>query len=219
LPRLLCSVSTPTQRQQLLLQVGSSKLLDKPQTPGSIRQVLGAKGYDDGGVGDLRLSIDLEDYVLRRMRGETAYFTALKNDLIPRIKEGNYKMLPRKEQKIELAKMLFHEEGDEEIVQDAYKSVEIYNERVAELDEETKKKCVYLLRTAKTALHWAIVLREPACISLCLAKVCERYLHLYGKEGAEDALRCGLKAIEICCEEWYDIDDMSIEVSLQRIDG
>ena len=79
--------------------------MDKPQTPGSIRKVLSAEGYDDGGVGDLRLAIDLEDYVLRRKRGENAYFQALKTDLIPRIKEGNWKRLSRKEQKIELAKM------------------------------------------------------------------------------------------------------------------
>lgn len=186
--------------------------MDKPHTPGSIRKVLGADGYDDGGVADLRLAIDLEDFVLRRKRGENAYFQALKNDLIPRIKEGNYKFLSRKEQKVELAKLLFHEEGDEEIIQDPYKSIEVYNERVEELDAENKKKYTELLRTAKSALYGSIVLKEPACIALCLSKVCERYLQLYGKEGAEDAVRCGKKGIEICTEAWYDIDDVKLEV-------
>ena len=186
--------------------------MDKPQTPGSIRKVLGADGYDDGGVGDLRLAIDLEDYVLRRKRGENAYFQALKNDLIPRIKEGNWKRMSRKEQKIELAKMLFHEEGDEEIIQDPYKSVEVYSERVEELDTATKNKFSTLLRSAKYALQCTLVLREPACVALCLSKVCERYLQLLGKEGAEDAVRCGKKAIAICLEDFYDIDDVAIEV-------
>ena len=188
--------------------------MDKPQTPGSIRKVLSAEGYDDGGVGDLRLAIDLEDYVLRRKRGENAYFQALKTDLIPRIKEGNWKRLSRKEQKIELAKMLFHEEGDEEIIQDPYKSVEVYSERVEELDANTKKKYMSLLRSAKYALECAIVLREPACVALCLSKVCERYLQVFGKEGAEDAVRCGKKAIAICLEDYYDIDDVAVEVCI-----
>uniref|UniRef100_A0A7S3PC96 Uncharacterized protein n=1 Tax=Amphora coffeiformis TaxID=265554 RepID=A0A7S3PC96_9STRA len=194
-------------------EIGSLKLLDKPQTPGSIRKVLGADGYDDGGVGDLRLAIDLEDYVLRRKRGENEYFRSLKMDLIPRIKEGNWKRLSRKEQKIELAKMLFHEEGDEEIIQgDPYKSVEVYSERAEELDADTKKKYLSLLRAAKYALECAIVLREPACVALCLSKVCERYLQVFGKEGAEDAIRCGKKAIAICLEDYYDIDDVAVEV-------
>ena len=191
--------------------------MDKPQTPGSIRKVLGEDGYDDGGVGDLRLAIDLEDYVLRRKRGENAYFQALKNDLIPRIKEGNWKRMTRKEQKIELAKMLFHEEGDEEIIQDPYKSVEVYSERVEELDTATKNKFTTLLRSAKYALQCALVLREPACVALCLSKVCERYLQLYGKEGAEDAVRCGKKAIAICLEDFYDIDDVAIEVGSDEL--
>ena len=191
--------------------------MDKPQTPGSIRKVLGADGYDDGGVGDLRLAIDLEDYVQRRKRGELQYFQALKDDLVPRIKDGNWKRMARKEQKIELAKMLFHEEGDEEIIQDPMKAVEIYTERVEELDEVTKKKYTAQLNAAKYALQCAIVLREPACVALCLAKVSERYLQVYGKEGAEDAVRCGKKAIAICLEDFYDIDDVSIEVSWDMV--
>ena len=95
-------------------QVGSAKLLEQPSLPGSGYKALGQEGYDDGGVADLTLVIDLDDSVLRRKRGETEYFTALKADLLPRVVKGPMSHLPRREQKIKLAKLLFSDDEQED---------------------------------------------------------------------------------------------------------
>lgn len=165
-------------------------------------------GYDDGGVGDLTLVIDLDDSILRRKRGDTQYFAALKADLLPRDTTGQLQNVPRREQKIRLAKLLFSEEEE--------RASEVYMEPVADAveDEGTQKKREERLASAKYALRLSSVLREAACSSLSLSEISKRYLALKGKTGAEDALRCSKKAVEIASDGFFDNEEIVVEVSL-----
>ena len=191
-------------------QLGSAKLLTEPRVPGSSFKALDRDGYDDGGVGDLTLVIDLEDNAMRRKRGETEYFTALKADLLPRVTHGKLAGISRRDQKIQLAKMLFSEDAEQE----DGSSTEVFMDTVdGKEDESTKKKREDRLRSAKYALHLSSVLREPACCSLSLAEISKRYLALYGaKNGGEAALRCATKAVEIASDGFYDNDLIALEV-------
>lgn len=191
-------------------EIGSAKLLNEPSLPGSGYKALGQEGYDDGGVADLTLVIDLDDNVLRRKRGDTEYFTALKADLLPRVTKGPMAHLPRREQKIKLAKLLF---SDEETEEDKTPS-EVWSDNVDPDDEdeyETKKIRVDNLASARMALSLSSVLREPACASLSLSEISKRRLGCYGKKAGEDALRCAIKAIEIASNGHWDRDEIEIE--------
>jgi tetratricopeptide (TPR) repeat protein len=186
-------------------------LLDEPKVPGSGYKALDREGYDDGGVADLTLVIDLEDSVLRRKRGENAYFTALKSDLLPRVTTAHYASMTRRDQKIKLAKLLFSEEDEDE---DDTNPSEVYTEAVFDADDEaSKKRRLERLNSAKFALRLSTVLREPACASLSLSEISKRYLSCYGKEYAEAALRCADKAIEIASDGFYDMDNIAIEAN------
>lgn len=193
-------------RQQ---KVGSAKLLDQPSLPGSGYKALDREGYDDGGVADLTLVIDLEDSVLRRKRGENEYFSALKADLLPRVTRGPLAGQTRREQKIKLAKLLFSEEEHEEDKNpsEVYQDVDVENE-----DEATMKHRAERLSSARGALTLSSVLREPACASLSLSEISKRRLAYYGKEGAEAALRCANKAIEVAGDGFWDRDEIELEV-------
>jgi hypothetical protein len=187
--------------------------LPEAKVPGSGFKALDRDGYDDGGVADLTLVIDLEDSVMRRKRGESAYFTALKSDLLPRVTNGSMANLPRREQKIRLAKLLFSDDDDDELEKDSSPS-EVYKDMVdGQEDEETLKKRKERLNSAKYALKLSSVLREAACASLSLSEISKRYLALKGKEGALDALRCATKAVEIASDGFYDNEDIAVEVS------
>jgi len=178
--------------------------------PGSIYKALDREGYDDGGVGDLTLVIDLEDSVMRRKRGDTAYFSALKSDLLPRVTTGVLRDSTRREQKVKLAKILFSED---EVEDDEANPSEVYVDSVdGTEDEATKQRRLERLNSAKYALRLSTVLREPACASLSLSEISKRYLNCYGKEAAEDALRCADKAIEVASDGYYDNDVIAIEV-------
>lgn len=197
----------------LLAQLGSAKLLDEPKVPGSGFKALDRDGYDDGGVADLTLVIDLEDSVMRRKRGENAYFSALKADLLPRVTTGQMASLPRREQKIRLAKLLFSEDDEQE--EDASPS-EVYQDNVdGQEDDATTKKRQERLNSAKYALRLSSLLREAACASLSLSEISKRHLALKGKEGAEAAYRCATKAVEIASDGFYDNEDIAIEVRLR----
>ena len=211
----MCTPAFLTCACAILAQLGSAKLLTDPKIPGSGFKALGEDGYDDGGVADLTLVIDLEDTVLRRKRGETNYFTALRADLLPKVTTGQLQGLPRREQKIRLAKLLFSEDDEEE--EDANPS-EVYTEPVdGEEDQETLDKRKEQLASAKFALRLSSVLREPACASLSLSEISKRYLNCFGKEQAEAAIRCADKAIEIASDGFYDSDDIAIEVSSSQL--
>ena len=129
--------------------------MDQPSLPGSGYKALDREGYDDGGVADLTLVIDLEDSVLRRKRGENEYFSALKADLLPRVTRGPLAGQTRREQKIKLAKLLFSEEEHEEDKNpsEVYQDVDVENEDEAthttihhskrEKRERTKRPSLY----------------------------------------------------------------------------
>jgi hypothetical protein len=147
---------------------------------------------------------------MRRKRGENPYFAALKADLLPRVTTGQMATLPRREQKIRLAKLLFSEEDEQE--EDSNPS-EVYVDNVdGTEDEATKKKRQERLQSGKFALRLSTVLREPACASLSLSETSKRYLALKGKLGADDALRTAIKAVEIASDGFYDNDDIAVEV-------
>jgi hypothetical protein len=112
--RKIDKATLPPPPKALNDEVGSAKLLNEPSLPGSGYKALDREGFDDGGVADLTLVIDLEDSVLRRKRGENDYFTALKADLLPRVTRSPMAHMTRREQKIKLAKLLFSEEEHEE---------------------------------------------------------------------------------------------------------
>lgn len=189
-------------------EVGSAKPLDKPALPGEGFKVLGEEGYDDGGVADLSLLIDLEDSVQRRKRGENEYFTALKADLLPRATRGPMAKMTRREQKVSLAQLLFSEDDD---CEDKGPS-EVYVEHdPADEDESIMKHRSDRLAQARAALRLSLLLREPACASLSLSELCKRKLTQAGKEGAEEALRCADKAIEIAGSGFWDNDEVQLE--------
>mmetsp|Transcript_28464 Transcript_28464/g.65121 ORF Transcript_28464/g.65121 Transcript_28464/m.65121 type:complete len:236 (-) Transcript_28464:853-1560(-) len=190
---------------------GSAVPLAEPALPGSGFKVLGSDCYDDGGVGDLTLLIDLEDMVLRRKRGETEYFAALKADLLPRATYGSMARMTRREQKVSLAQLLFSEDNDDE---DKGPS-EVYTDQV---DGEESKTVIDhragRLSQARAALRLSLLLREPACASLALAELCKRHLIYRGKEGASDALRCADKCLEIAGDGFWDGDEIALEVRI-----
>lgn len=150
--------------------------------------------------------------MLRRKRGENAYFTALKADLLPRVTTGQLATMARRDQKIRLAKLLF---SDEEEQDDESNPSEVYVDKVdGQEDEQTKARREERLNSAKYALRLSTVLREPACSSLSLSEISKRYLNSHGKDGAEAALRCAEKAIEIASDGFYDSDIIAVEVGL-----
>lgn len=187
---------------------GSSKVLDNPSLPGTGFKVLKGHGYDDGGVADLSLLIDLEDSVQRRRRGENEYFTALKADLLPRATKGPMAKMSRREQKVSLAQLLFSEDEEAE---DRGPSEVFMDNADGEEDEKTKKHRATRLAQAKAALRLSLLLREAACASLSLSELCKRQLALKGKAGAEEALRCADKAMEIASDGFWDGDEVALE--------
>lgn len=191
-------------------EVGSAKPLDKPALPGTGFKVLNDEGYDDGGVADLSLLIDLEDSVQRRRRGENEYFQALKADLLPRATRGPMAKMTRREQKVSLAQLLFSEDDD---CEDKGPS-EVYVDQVdGEEDAATVKHRADRLAQAKAALRLSLLLREPACTSLSLSELCKRKLTFSGKKGAGEALRCADKALEIAGDGFWDGDEVAIEAN------
>jgi tetratricopeptide (TPR) repeat protein len=189
-------------------ELGSAKTLEQPGLPGTGFKVLNGEGYDDGGVADLSLLIDLEDNVLRRRRGDNEYFTALKQDVLPRATKGPMARLTRREQKVSLAQLLFSEDEDTE---DKGPS-EVYTEQASDDDDpDTIKYRSERLGQARAALRLSLLLRESACTSLSLSELCKRRLTFYGKKGAEDALRCADKALEIAGSGFWDGDEIAIE--------
>jgi len=189
-------------------EFGSAKILDQPTIKGNGFKVLGTEGYDDGGVADLSLLIDLEDNVQRRRRGENEYFRALQADLLPRATKGPMGRMSRREQKVSLAQLLFSEADD---CEDKGPS-EVYVEQVdGGEDKKTLKHRADRVQQARAALRMSLMLREAACTSLSLSELCKRKLTLSGKAGAEEALRCADKALEIAGEGFWDGDDVAIE--------
>jgi hypothetical protein len=183
--------------------------LDQPSLAGAGFKVLGTEGFDDGGVADLSLLIDLEDYVMRRRRGESDYFNAMQQDLLPRATKGSLSNLTRRDQKVQLAQLLFSEGQDG----DDTGPSEVYVESNGDDDADTIKLREARVAQARSALRLSLVLREAACACLSLSELCKRELLLHGKAGAENALRCAEKALEIAGDGFWDMEDIAMEVS------
>lgn len=189
-------------------EIGSAKVLEEPSLPGNGFKILGSPGYDDGGVADLSLLIDLNDSVTRRRRGETEYFSALKANRLPRATRGPMAKMARREQKVSLAQLLFAEdEGN-----DDKGPSEVYSDQTLE-DEDPAVVSIRAerLSQARAALRLSMLLREPACACLSLSEICKRNLLLKGKSGADESLRCANKAVDIAGDGFWDGDDVSIE--------
>jgi hypothetical protein len=199
-------------------QLGSLKLLTEQSLPGSGFKVLNSDtpAFDDGGVADLTLLIDLDDSVQRRKRGEQEYFQALKADLLPRAVKGAMASQTRREQKVSLAQLLFaeEEEGKEKSPSEIYQEPNLDDQ-----DETIVKERAESLSQARAALRLSLLLRESACTSLSLSELCKRRLAFYGKAGAVDALRCAEKALEISGSEFWDSDDIAREVRFFYVVG
>lgn len=196
----------------LYTQLGSARLIPTVTSTGSKTKVLNGDGYDDGGVGDLTLIIDLEDHVLRRKRGDTAYFTAVKSDILPRIKHGQLAQLSRRDQKVHLAKILFSDEEAQEEEEMVHNPAEIYQDQTMPLEEATRQQRYQRLKAAKSALNLSQLLGEPACLAIALAEISKRTLLLYGKEKADVALRCADKCLLLASDQYYDTDEIMMEV-------
>jgi len=212
--RKINKASLPPPPAPVEEELGSAKILDEPTIKGDGFKVLGTEGFDDGGVADLSLLIDLEDNVQRRRRGENEYFKALNADLLPRATKGPMGRMSRREQKVSLAQLLFSESDD---CEDRGPS-EVYVEQVdGGEDAATLKYRADRLQQARAALRMSLMLREAACTSLSLSELCKRKLTLSGKAGADAALRCADKALEIAGENFWDGDDVAIEADDQPL--
>lgn len=186
--------------------------MDEPGGNSSKFKALDHDGYDDGGVGDLTLLIDLNDNALRRKRGVAAYQAAFLADTLPRDTTGNLASLSRRDQKLQLAQLLFQEDGTD---QDDINPSEVYINSFDENESEAiKQKKRRRLALAKYALQLSTVLREDACASMTLSEISRRYLNCFGPKAADDALRCVDKAIEVAGDGFYDSDAIVVEVSL-----
>lgn len=116
--------------------------------------------------------------------------------------------MTRREQKVSLAQLLFSEDDD---CEDKGPS-EVYLEQdLVDEDEATMKHRLDRLAQARAALRLSLLLREPACASLSLSELCKRKLTQAGKDGAEEALRCADKAIEIAGPGFWDSDEVQLE--------
>lgn len=199
----------PLRRAANPFQIGSLKVLDEPSISGNGFKILGAPGYDDGGVADLSLLIDLNDSVTRRRRGETEYFSALKVNSLPRATRGPMARMPRRDQKVSLAQLLFAEDE----ANDDKGPSEVYSDQSLE-DEDPAVVAIRAerLSQARASLRLSMLLCEPACACMSLSEICKRNLLLKGRSAAEESLRCANKAVEIAGDGFWDGDDVSIEV-------
>eukprot|EP00590_Aulacoseira_subarctica_P011576 CAMPEP_0172420070 /NCGR_PEP_ID=MMETSP1064-20121228/6460_1 /TAXON_ID=202472 /ORGANISM="Aulacoseira subarctica , Strain CCAP 1002/5" /LENGTH=414 /DNA_ID=CAMNT_0013159841 /DNA_START=103 /DNA_END=1347 /DNA_ORIENTATION=- len=189
-------------------EIGSAKILDQPSLEGPAYKVLGKPGYDDGGVADLSLLIDLNDSVARRRRGETEYFSALKANRLPRASVGAMATMSRRDQKVQLAQLLFSDDdgGDDKTPSEVYSDQNLGDDDPAAIEVRKER-----LSQARAALRLSMLLGEPASAAVSLVEICKRNLLLKGKSGAEDSMRCVNKALEIAGEGFWDGDDILLE--------
>jgi hypothetical protein len=198
-----------------ITKLGSLRLLPEPKVPGARFKVLDSdkEGYDDGGVGDLTLLIDLDDRVLRRKRGENDYFAAVKSNILPRVTQGQLAQLPRREQKVQLATLLFSDgDATADDDEDSETPSEVYVDTTDQDDEEKKQRRKERLAKAKQSLKLSFYLTEPACAAMSLTEISKRTLICYGKEGAAAAFRSAAKALEMAGDGLYDNDQILMEV-------
>jgi len=163
----------------------------------------------------LTLLLDLDDHILRRKRGENNFAAAIRSDLLPRVTSGPMARENRREQKIHLARMLFSD-GEQKLDDDDENGTpdEIYVENRDREEPELRRKRQTRVQTAKQALKISLVLRDPSCTCISLTELSKRILLAKGKEGAEAALRCAEKALEMAGDGYYDYDEIAVEVRM-----
>ncbi|GMH89366.1 hypothetical protein TrVE_jg1749 [Triparma verrucosa] len=188
--------------------VGSKVPSSTQSLPGTQFNVLDQPGfYDDGGVGDLQLIIDLHDNVTKRVKGLPAYQTLLSSDSLPKARHGPLATMSRADQKGQLAQLLFCEDpGDE----DKGPSEVFYGTASGEEDEPTKRHKIHRLQQAQASLRLSILLREAGCVSLSLSELCKRRLQVI-KNGGASALRAATLALDICGEGSWDPELVVLE--------
>lgn len=186
------------------------KIMQEPVLDGKAYKILDRPGYDDGGVADLALLIDLDDNIARRRRGETEYFSAAKANRLPRDTSGPMATLSRRDQKIQLAQLLFSDEdvGDDKAPSEVYSDQNLNVDDPAELAVRQDQ-----LAEARAALRLSMVLGEHAAVAVSLVEICKRNLLAKGKGGAEDSMRCVDKALEVAGDGFWDRDDIMLEAS------
>jgi len=145
--------------------------------------------------------------VLRRKRGDKAYYEATRDDLLPRQSTGPLAKLARRDQKVQLAQVLFGNDPT-----DSSNAEEIYSSPIpGDEDPLVIRQIMKALATAKEALKLSIVLEEPACMAMSLVEIAKRTVMLKDKDGADDALRILEKACEISGEDFWDMDEIKVE--------
>ncbi len=187
---------------------GSQFPLTEPSIPGGGFNVLSENGgFDDGGVADLQLIIDLNDNVLRRIKGTRSYLTLSRNDSLPRARKHDLGKLSRAEQKSQLAQLLFCEDPEDE---DRGPSEAFYvHDNIIEDDKSRTHKKLRLMQ-AMAALRLSIMLREAGCVSLSLSELCKRRLQCIEGGGAA-ALRAADLSIDIAGQGEWDPDLVVLE--------
>ncbi|GMH80763.1 hypothetical protein TrLO_g15069 [Triparma laevis f. longispina] len=188
--------------------VGSKYPSQTQSLPGSQFNVLDKPGYyDDGGVGDLQLIIDLHDSVTKRIKGLPAYLVLKDSDGLPKARRGQMGKVSRGDQKGQLAQLLFCEDpGDE----DKGPSEVFYGTASGEDDQLTLRHKIHRLQQAQASLRLSILLREAGCVSLSLSELCKRRLQVI-KNGGAGALRAAKLALEICGEGSWDPELVVLE--------
>ena len=79
---------------------GSLKPLTEANLPGDGFNVIDQPGrFDDGGVNDLQLILDIRDHALRRQKGDHEYMKLLNGDNLPKARVGQIQELSRSDQK------------------------------------------------------------------------------------------------------------------------
>lgn len=118
--------------------------------------------------------------------------------------------MTRRDQKVSLAQILFADEDENQ-----QGLSEVYNVEWSPGDAVTREHRAHRLARARAGLRLSVLLQEPIAASLSLSELCKRKLAQAGGEGAEEALRCADKAIEIAGPGWWD----SVEVQLEAEDN
>lgn len=186
-------------------EIGSLKIVQEPAEDGNKCKLLDRPGYDDGGVGDLSLIVDLEDNVARRQRGDVDYFSAVKANRLPRDNNGPFADKSRRDQKVQLATLLFTDDAT---------PGEVFSEQSLHVDDPAELAVRQdQLSEARAALRLGMVLGDYPAVSVGLIEISKRNLLVNGKGGAEDSMRCVNKALEVAGDGFWDGDDILLEAS------
>ena len=157
----------------------------------------------------MKLIIDLDDNMLRRMKGDKDYNERLARDDLPKGRRGPIKDLSRRDQKAQLATLLFKEEEQDE---DKGPSEVYYHSKSPQIadDSKTRQHKMQRLKQAMMALRLSIMLRSAGCASLSLAELCKRRMQ-FDQRLSVAALRAAKLSLDIAGENEWDPDLVVLE--------